>query len=262
MIDEKELHREEQFWDSVGDQWIIQMSDAELRVGDARPFLSGSSVAFDHLMTQMADVRGLRVLDYGCGSGWLSTYLAQRGAVVEGFDISGKLVELGRRRARVNRVEERVSLNRMIAEKLEFADNHFDRVVGISILHHISLEEGGRELHRVLKPGGIALFIEPLGESAFQNAIRNYVLRVHHGHVRAVDAEHPLTYRDIQTIGSRFETVGWQEFQLTEMVARLTGDTITKSLGLQAFDRYLLRTFPALKKYCRLVVIRYEKGSV
>jgi len=260
MIDQEELHREEQFWDSVGDQWISQKTDTELEVNDARPFLSGSSVAFDSMMKQMGDVRGMRVLDYGCGSGWLSTYLAQRGALVEGFDISGRLVELGMRRAKVNGVGENVRLNKMIAEKLEYPDNYFDRVAGISILHHISLEEGGRELHRVLKPEGRAFFIEPLGESAFQNAIRNYVLRVHHGHLRAVDAEHPLTYQDIRTIGSQFAKVGWQEFQLTEMVARLTGDTITRGLGLQAFDRVLLRRFPSLKKYCRLVVIQYEKG--
>jgi ubiquinone/menaquinone biosynthesis C-methylase UbiE len=261
MIDHNELQREEQFWDTVGKQWIAEMDDGKLLVGDARQFLSGSTVAFDHMMAEMGSLEGQRVLDYGCGSGWFSTYLAQRGAMVEGFDISGQLVELGMKRARVNGVGDRVRLDRMIAEELRFPDNHFDRVAGISILHHISLEEGGRELHRVLKPGGKAFFIEPLGESTFQNAVRNYVLRIHHGHVRAVDAEHPLTYQDIRTIGSRFQATTWKEFQLTEMIARLTGDTVTRVLGLRALDRTLLSSFPSLRKFCRLVVIRYEKGE-
>ncbi len=105
------------------------------------------------------------------------------------------------------------------------------------------------------------MFIEPLGESTIQNAIRNYILRIHHGHVRAVDAEHPLTYQDIRTIGSRFQGTTWKEFQLTEMIARLTGDTVTRFLGFRALDRIVLSSFPGLRKLCRLVVIRYEKGE-
>ncbi len=143
MIDHNELQREEQFWDTVGKQWISEMDDGKLLVGDARRFLSGTTVAFEHMMMEMGSLEGQRVLDYGCGSGWFSTYLAQRGALVEGFDISGQLVELGMKRARVNGVGDRVRLDRMIAEELRFPDNHFDRVAGISILHHISLDEGG-----------------------------------------------------------------------------------------------------------------------
>jgi 2-polyprenyl-3-methyl-5-hydroxy-6-metoxy-1,4-benzoquinol methylase len=259
MIDERELKREEEFWDRVGTRWLNEMDAERLRVSDAGEFLSGSTVAFEYLEQQLGDVRGLRVLDYGCGSGWLSTYLAQKGALVQGFDISQNLVELGMKRAGVNGVAQRVELKKMIAERLEYPDNSFDRIIGISILHHISLDEGRRELQRVLKPGGSAFFIEPLGESWLQNAIRNYVLRLHHGHLRAVDAEHPLTYHDIHAIGSRFQETELREFQLTEMIARITGDRVTKALKLRRLDTFLLRKFPSLKKYCRLVVIRYGK---
>lgn len=261
MIDQHELQREEEFWDKVGVRWLGSWKKDDLIVTTPNRFLSGSMVAFDQLMEDMGDLNGLNVLDYGCGSGWLSTYLAQRGANVEGFDISAKLVELAMKRAQVNGVGERVRLERMIAEDLKFPDGHFDRVVGISILHHIALEEGSRELHRVLKPGGKAFFIEPLGESTLQNALRSYVFRYHHGHIRTVDAEHPLTYKDIQAFGARFARTSWKESQLTEMVARVTGDTITKWLGMRAVDSMLLKTFPALKKQCRLVVIEFEKGQ-
>jgi 2-polyprenyl-3-methyl-5-hydroxy-6-metoxy-1,4-benzoquinol methylase len=259
VIDEKELSREEQFWDSVGSKWLRNSDSEDLHVGRAGRFLSGSEGPFQRLLERVGPLQDLRVLDYGCGSGWLSTYFAQRGANVEGFDISGKLVELGMKRALLNGVGDRVHLRKMIAEKLEYPDNHFDRVVGISILHHISLEEGGAELWRVVKPGGSAHFIEPLGESRFQNAVRNYILRVHHGKVRAVDAEHPLTYKDIRTIGSRFRTVDYTETQLAEMIARFTGDGFVRTLRLQALDTFLLRRFPSLKKQCRIVVITYQK---
>lgn len=261
MIDHNELQREEEFWDKVGVRWLGAMKKDDLIVKTPNRFLSGSMVSFEYLLEQMGDLKGRTVLDYGCGSGWLSTYLAQRGATVEGFDISAKLVELAMKRAQVNGVGERVRLERMIAEDLKFPDNHFDLVVGISILHHIALEEGSRELHRVMKPGGRAFFIEPLGESTLQNALRSYVFRYHHGHIRTVDAEHPLTYKDIQAFGGRFAKTTWKELQLTEMVARVTGDTVTQMLGMRALDTALLKAFPALRKQCRLVVIQFEKGQ-
>jgi len=259
MIEQSELVREEKFWDKVGEKWLTEKHHEELKVERPESFLSGSSVAFEYLMSQIGDMKGLRILDYGCGSGWLSTYLAKRGARVEGFDISGKLVELGMLRAKVNGVSENVHLKKMIAEQLEYPDGIFDRVIGISILHHISLEEGARELSRVLAPGGKAFFIEPLGESPMLDWIRNHVFRIHHGHVRVVDAEHPLTYDNIKTIGSVFRSTEFKEFQLTEMIARITGDRLTRVLGLPALDAALLKAFPGLKKFCRLVVIKYSK---
>jgi 2-polyprenyl-3-methyl-5-hydroxy-6-metoxy-1,4-benzoquinol methylase len=254
-----EQEREEKFWDKVGSKWLEGSDATALQVGNAARCLSGSSVAFDYLMRQLGDPTGLRVLDYGCGSGWLSTYLARRGAIVDGFDISSQLVDLGMKRATVNGVSDRVHLRKMTAEHLDYSDGAFDRVVGISILHHVSLDESARELFRVVKPGGKALFIEPLGESRMLNAIRNYVFRVHHGEVRAVDAEHPLTYNDVNLIGASFDRIELQEFQLTEMIARVTGDKITRALGLQALDAALLRVFPSLKRFCRLVVVTYIK---
>lgn len=258
-LSSEEQEREEQFWDKVGAKWLEGFDSNALLVGEARRFLSGSTVAFDYLLGQLGDPKGLTVLDYGCGSGWLSTYLAQRGAMVDGFDISSKLVELGMKRALVNGVPDSVHLRKMSAEQLEYADGAFDRVVGISILHHVSLNDAAKELYRVLKPGGKALFIEPLGESNILNAIRNHLFRVHHGEIRTVDAEHPLTYSDINAIGSSFGKIELREFQLTEMIARVTGDRITKAFGLQKLDAALLRFFPSLKKFCRLVVIAYVK---
>jgi len=48
------------------------------------------------------------------------------------------------------------------AEELIFEDAQFDFVVGAAILHHlIDPENAIREVYRVLKPGGFALFFEP-----------------------------------------------------------------------------------------------------
>jgi sugar phosphate isomerase/epimerase len=110
-----------------------------------------------------------------------------------------------------------------------------------------------------MKPGAKALFIEPLGESKMLDFIRNHVFRIHHGHVRDVDAEHPLTYADIRAFGQKFRECEFREFQLTEMIARITGDRFTRAIGLRVLDEMLLRNFPELKRFCRLVVIQYVK---
>src|SRR6267142_529601 len=53
---------------------------------------------------QLGDVRGLRVLDFGCGHGMAAVVLARRGACVTAFDLSfGYLDEAGQR-ARANGV--------------------------------------------------------------------------------------------------------------------------------------------------------------
>jgi magnesium-protoporphyrin O-methyltransferase len=46
-----------------------------------------------------ADMRGLRLLDAGCGTGALAVEAAQRGAEVVAIDVAGSLVAIGRDRA-------------------------------------------------------------------------------------------------------------------------------------------------------------------
>jgi ubiquinone/menaquinone biosynthesis C-methylase UbiE len=50
----------------------------------------------------------------------------------------------------------------MPAEKLDYPDAHFDVVVGIDILHHVDIPRAIKEVRRVLKPGGVAIFKEPI----------------------------------------------------------------------------------------------------
>ncbi|MBA4317053.1 MAG: hypothetical protein C0412_01500 [Flavobacterium sp.] len=255
----QELVREEKFWDQVGDKWLKEIPNSKLILKNPEEYLSGSSYSFENLMIQMGDIVNTRILDYGCGSGWLSVYLATKGANVYGFDISTKLVELGRKRALINNLSDKVTLKKMIAEELEYPDNYFDKVIGISILHHVNLEQASKELTRVLKPGGSAFFIEPLGEWNLINILRNTILRIHHGFIRSIDAEHPLRYKDINNFGKPFTSTKYKEFQLTEMIARLTGDRLTRLIGLHKLDDILLQNFKILRKFCRLIVIEYKK---
>jgi SAM-dependent methyltransferase len=111
------------------------------------------------------DLSNARVLDYGCGDGWITTQLAQRGATVSAFDISDTAVAQTRETLRNAGLDHRCDVRVMAGEQLAYPDDTFDIAVGFAILHHLEMERALGELHRVLKPGGQALFAEPLASN-------------------------------------------------------------------------------------------------
>lgn len=96
---------------------------------------------------------GKRVLDYGCGNGYVLARYAENGADVVGVDITDKAVELSRKRFEVGGLEG--TFLRNDGRTVPLADGSFDIVCSMGVLHHIP-DPGDviSELHRVLKPGG------------------------------------------------------------------------------------------------------------
>ena len=120
------------------------------------------SMAFKKIME--GGISEKRVLDYCCGNGSASIYLAQSGATVYGFDISHNGVSLARLKMSTNDVKN-VQFDTMDAEDLRlYQDNFFDAAIGIQALHQVVLLSGaGSELARVLKPGARAIFSDNWG---------------------------------------------------------------------------------------------------
>ena len=84
-------------------------------------------------LDRLGNLRGLRVLDYGCGHGMAAVVLARRGALVTGFDLSPGYLEEAGARAATNGVQ--VCLTQADGERLPFADGAFDRVWEIGRAH-------------------------------------------------------------------------------------------------------------------------------
>jgi SAM-dependent methyltransferase len=118
-----------------------------------------------------ADLSGRRVLEYGCGAGWVTKELARRGAWVSAFDISPEAVAKTRRMLGAAGLLDRCSVEVGAGEELKYPDESFDIAVGFAILHHLDPERALPELRRVLKPGGRAIYGEPLASNP---AIRIY----------------------------------------------------------------------------------------
>ena len=113
----------------------------------------------------LGNVEGRRVVDFGCGSGANTVLLSNRGAHVWAVDISKDLIRLGQRRLAVNGRAGGAQFIVGSAHDLPFPDDSIDVVFGIAILHHLDLKLVSKEVHRVLRPGGRAVFQEPVRNS-------------------------------------------------------------------------------------------------
>jgi len=76
----------------------------------------------------LGDISAKSILDMGCGTGKSLVLLAKKGAYVSAFDVSQKSVEVTKLRAKVNRVENKIKVERMVAEAMKYDSESFDYV--------------------------------------------------------------------------------------------------------------------------------------
>jgi SAM-dependent methyltransferase len=142
-------------------------------------------------------------------------------------------------------------------EALPFADKSFDAVWGNAILHHLDLQRAGRELFRVMKPGGTAVFCEPWGGNPVLGFARRRL--PYPGKERTPD-EQPLTARALEPLREVFPALSVRGFQLLGMVRRVWRRRLP-CRALDRIDEHLLRAFPALGNWCRYAVIVLRKSD-
>lgn len=193
------------------------------------------------------------VLDYGCLTGEFSKLLsAYDPKQIVGIDISSVGIAAAKQR-----YGDLAEFHVMDAHHTHFPDNMFDLVVGQSILHHLDWQIAIRELERILKPGGKAVFIEPLGDNPMAKLMRLVTPRA-----RTRD-EIPVTRRQIKQadaiMGNSYHRFG---NLLSVPVAMLTSLLIKNpdSFPLRIADwadRRLAKS--PFKYWMRTVVLVWEK---
>jgi SAM-dependent methyltransferase len=167
--------REKRYHDEhyAGDGPLPAVVEAEIRTRSLKPcYATGSDKysdnrqAFHEIIDRDGGWTGKNVLDYACGRGTWAVYYALTGARrAAGFDISETAVRRGRERVERQGLGDRVDLRTMDATRLEYADDTFEVVIGVGVLHHVIKYPGiFEELHRVMKPGARAYFLEGLAD--------------------------------------------------------------------------------------------------
>lgn len=151
-------------------------------------------------------VRGMRVLDVGCGNGVHTLRAARAGARVAGIDYDPGQLRVGRRLAAERGTPGAFALGRL-ERGLPFAPSAFDAVLLLDVIEHLHRRvELLGEIHRVLRPSGLLFVSAPNADTGWKRRLRAAGLFAY------TDADHKIEYslpalRDELAAGG-FEVLG------------------------------------------------------
>lgn len=112
-----------------------------------------------HHVVQSVPLKGLDVLEVGCGRGGGTSYIARYLAPnsIKGFDLCRKAIDFCNRYYSI----ERLSFCCADALNIPYTNDNFDAVINVESSHRYSnMERFLDEVHRILKPGGYFLFAD------------------------------------------------------------------------------------------------------
>jgi len=122
----------------------------------------------------LGNVKGKKILDWGCGSGIYAKLLTKKGAKVKGFDISEEMIKIAKKD------NPKLELKIGSGTKIPF-NGKFDIVVASLAIHYLKdWNNVFKEVRRVLKKGGFFVFSigNPFTHSCKRKKIGNKKLRV------------------------------------------------------------------------------------
>lgn len=195
------------------------------------------------------------VLDYGCGNGIHSIFLAKSGAKkVIGIDLSEKSLVIAKERARKEGIEDKIEFIKMDCEKMEFPENSFDIIFDGGTFSSLDLKKAIPELARVLKPKGFLIGIETFGHNPFTNLKRK--LNKLTGKRTEWAAEHIFCQKDLKEEEKYFGKIDVYYFHIVSFLAipflKIPGGKVLSGV-METIDRILFLT-PFLRKYAFKVV--------
>lgn len=130
---------------------------------------------------------GMRILDLGTGSGYLSFPIAEKypDAMVVGLDIVEQALEANRRKA-AQENKSNLSFVSYGGVTFPFEDGEFDMVVSRYSLHHFPcIQESVSEVSRVLKKGGFFFISDPApNENDHSRFVDEYMQLKKDGHIK------------------------------------------------------------------------------
>jgi len=115
----------------------------------------------DLFIAAAGPLQGKKILDFGCGDGAFSFQLSSRGALVSGIDLAEEAVAFARLQHQKLSTGAEFFVESCYAT--HFADATFDGVISTDVIEHVREPERFlAEIHRVLRPGGVAVISTPI----------------------------------------------------------------------------------------------------
>ena len=196
---------------------------------------------FALLQAEVAGQGAARVLDLGCGAGHVSVHVAPLVKEVVAYDLSQQMLDVVSGAAQERNLHN-VCTVKGAAERLPFADSEFDFVFSRYSAHHWSdLGLALREVRRVLKPGGVAAFIDVLspGSPLLDTYLQSVEVLRDTSHVRDYSAgewlrqvsEAGLHTRSTARQRLRLEYNSWVERMRTPQVLRAAIRELQQAMG-------------------------------
>jgi len=167
MIDNDYYNREAASWwsDTEGPLMMIRYTMNPLRSAYVKRILAG--IGYDN--------KGKRVLDVGCGGGFLAEEAAKYGFETTGIDPSKPSLNEARKHAEMAGLA--IDYHEGFGENLPFEDETFDIVFCCDVFEHVKdFPKVIEEIARVLKPGGI-LFLETINKTLLSYFVVIFVLQ-------------------------------------------------------------------------------------
>jgi len=129
------------------------------------------------VLGSLAEWKGRKVLDLGCGVGRVTVPLAREGALITALDNSQKMLDICLENIKSAGYVHQVELKRASARDLPFSDQTFDAVLCLGLLEHLPpqiREEALLEMIRVVRQDGAIVVVVNNTESVFLRREERY----------------------------------------------------------------------------------------
>lgn len=257
---------EAEVYDARADALLATATDDDLRIDpDVPPYPNREHVDFlDHALARLGPLAGRHVLEIGCGQGSLAVWLGLQGASVTAIDVSAGNVRVGRRKAEVNGVADRVRFLAEPIELLDLPDAGVDAAIGNQVLHHVELSIAMPNLYRMLRPGGLAVFCEPvLFLPEWVRRVRNArpVARVLPLRTDTPD-ERSISLADVEVMRAAFDRTETRHFQLLCRLQNFVELSDATFGRLERLDRAALARIRPAWRLSRYVAVSLHRDGI
>ena len=141
-----------------------------MQIDDEKSFRSATEL---EIMRQYLPLEGASVLELGCGTAWMTRLLA--GELGAGRIIATEVDQIQHRKNLL--IDDLANVEFVLggAQQIDLPDNSMDLAIMLKSLHHVPTElmdTALREIHRVLRLGGLAYLSEPVYRGDFNDIMR------------------------------------------------------------------------------------------